>query len=103
MADSDHWTQDGAPPREVVSGSAVTTPSAADEFYSSALERIANSMLGLAVVLTIAAVLRYGWRVALGFACGCALAYLNFHWLKRVVSALADRASGAEKPRSGSG
>jgi hypothetical protein len=60
-------------------------------------------MIVLAVVFSAAAWLRLGWRIALGFACGCAIAYLNFHWLKRVVTALADRITEAGKPRSGKG
>jgi small-conductance mechanosensitive channel len=54
-------------------------------------------------VLSAAAWLRYGWRIALGFACGCAIAYLNFHWLERVVSALADRATQSAYKQSSSG
>ena len=53
-------------------------------------------MIVLAIVLSAAAWLRLGWRISLGFACGCAIAFLNFHWLKRVVSGLA----GPESPRS---
>ena len=60
-------------------------------------------MIALAIVFTFAAWLRLGWRIALGFACGCAIAYLNFHWLKRVVNVLADRITDAGKPRSGKG
>jgi hypothetical protein len=48
-------------------------------------------MLVLCCLLTTAAFLRYGWHTALGLACGCAVAYLNFHWLKRGVAGLADR------------
>jgi hypothetical protein len=75
----------------------------ADQFYSGALARISRFMIALAVVFTAAAWFRLGWRIALGFACGCAIAYLNFHWLKRVVGVLADRITEAGKPRSGSG
>ena len=64
-----------------------------ETFYSGALGRISRLMIVLAVALTAAGWWRYGWRVALGFACGCAVAYLNFHWLKRVIVALADRAA----------
>jgi hypothetical protein len=78
-------------------------PSAADEFYSGALQRISNFMIGLAVILSAIAWLRFGWRIALAFVCGCALAYLNFHWLKRVVNALAEKMSATEKPKSGRG
>lgn len=62
-----------------------------EAFYAGALERIRWFMLGLAAPFTIAAWLAFGWRPALGFGLGCAIAYLNFYWLKRVVSAMADR------------
>ena len=61
--------------------------SGAESFYSGALARIPHFMIALAVALSAAAWLRFGWRIALGFACGCAIAYLNFYWLERVVSA----------------
>ncbi len=72
-------------------------------FYSGALRRISRLMLVLAVVLSVAGWWRYGWRAALGFVCGCAVAYLNFHWLKRVVTALADRATEAGATQSNKG
>ena len=75
----------------------------ADHFYSGALERISNFMLGLAVVLSLGGCWRFGWRIALGFICGAALAYLNFHWLKRVVNALGERTVSPEKPKSSAG
>ena len=75
----------------------------ADAFYSGALDRIRRFMLGLALALTVAAWWRFGIRPALGFACGCAIAYLNFYWLKRVISALADRATGTATRQSGDG
>jgi ATP synthase I subunit len=74
-----------------------------ESFYSGALARISNSMVVLAVLFTCGSWVLYGWRVALGFACGCAIAYLNFHWLKRVVTALADRITEAGRPPSSKG
>ena len=38
--------------------------------------------------------------MALGLACGCAIAYLNFHWLKRGVEGLADRIVATGKSHS---
>ena len=75
----------------------------AESFYSGALGRIPHFMVALAVVLSAAGWLRFGWRIALGFACGCAIAYLNFHWLERVVSALADRATQTPYKQSSGG
>ncbi len=60
-------------------------------------------MLALAPVFTVAAWLRYGWRVALGLALGCAVSYINFYWLKRVVSAMADRITRTGRSESGKG
>jgi hypothetical protein len=67
--------------------------SRAEYFYSGAVARISRFMVALAIILSGAGWLHFGWRVVLGFACGCAIAYLNFYWLERVVSALADRAT----------
>jgi hypothetical protein len=78
----------------------ITNPN--EDFYSRALLRISRFMLVLALASSALGWWRYGWRVALGVAVGSAVAYLNFHWLKRVVSALADRATepGQEKQSS---
>ena len=74
---------------------------AAEAFYSGALDRITRLMLILSLAGLIAAQLAYGWRIALGLACGCAIAYLNFHWLKHAVSTLADKVTQSGKPTSG--
>ncbi|HWY54506.1 MAG TPA: ATP synthase subunit I [Terriglobales bacterium] len=74
-----------------------------DSFYSGALTRIPRFMVALGVLFSVGAWLRFGWRIALGFACGCAIAYLNFHWLGRVVSALADRATQSAYKQSSGG
>jgi hypothetical protein len=72
-------------------------------FYEAALTRIPRFMILLGLVFTLAAWLRFGWRVALGFACGCAVAYLNFYWLERVVSTLADRVTSSGQAQSSAG
>jgi hypothetical protein len=79
----------------------LTNEAESEAFYSGALGRISRFMLVLAVTLSAAADWRYGWRIALGFAFGCAVAYLNFYWLKRVVTALADRATQSGQAQSG--
>ena len=63
----------------------------AEAFYSGALDRIARMMVVLSVIAVAGIWLRFGWRIAAGFAAGAAIAYINFHWLKRAVIALADR------------
>ncbi len=80
-----------------------TATDAAETFYDGALERIRRFMLLLGTVLSLACWLRFGGRVALGFAGGCLIAYVNFYWLKRVVSGLADRATASGERVSGSG
>jgi len=77
--------------------------SRAESFYSGALTRIPRFMIALGFILSAAGWLRFGWRIALGFACGCAIAYLNFHWLERVVTALADRATQTAYKQSSGG
>ncbi|HLK33131.1 MAG TPA: ATP synthase subunit I [Terriglobales bacterium] len=68
-----------------------------DTFYDRVLPRIRRFMIVLAVLLTVFVLLRFGWKIALGFVVGCAIAYLNFYWLKRTVSALADRITATGK------
>lgn len=75
----------------------------ADHFYSGAYTRIIRFMLVLGIVATVAVLARFGLIVAAGFAVGCAIAFVNFHWLKRVVSALADRASSTGERQSSKG
>jgi len=80
-----------------------TTTDATEAVYSGALPRIQRCMLVLAALAPLAGWFWLGWRTALGLACGCAIAYLNFHWLKRGVEGLADRIVSAGKPKSGKG
>jgi small-conductance mechanosensitive channel len=76
---------------------------AAEHFYSGALHRIQRFMSVLAPLLVAAAWWKFGLRPAVGFAFGCAIAYINFHWLKRVIAGFADRATGAATSQSGQG
>jgi hypothetical protein len=71
--------------------------------YSGALKRIQRCMLVLAALLPWGAWWWFGGRTALGLVCGCAVAYLNFHWLKGGVEGLADRIVDAGKAQSGKG
>ena len=74
-----------------------------ETFYAQALTRIRNFMLVLGPILTVAALLRFGFRPALGFLLGCVISYLNFHWLKSGVSGLADKVTNTGKSQSGKG
>ena len=75
----------------------------AEDFYSGAYARIVRFMLALGAVATIALLARFGAIVASGFVVGCGIAVINFQWLKRVVSALADRATATGERQSSTG
>ena len=85
------------------SGESLTNQAQSEAFYAGALERIRRWMLLLALTSSVACCWRFGWRVALGFVCGGSVAYLNFHWLKRVVTTLGEGAAGSGRPQSSSG
>ena len=70
-------------------------------FYAGAITRITTYMPALAAVGAGLAWWRAGWQFAVGFLVGCAIAYVNFYWLKRVVSALADRVTSSGHGESG--
>ena len=84
-------------------GDESTIPPQAESFYSGAYTRIFRFMLGLGIIATVAVLARFGTIVAGGFVVGSAIAFVNFHWLKRVVSALADRASSTGEQQSSKG
>jgi hypothetical protein len=72
-----------------------------DSFYSHALTRISRSMLVLACMFVPLSLMSHGWRIALGVALGSAIAYINFHWLKRIVHRFAERATETGSSPSG--
>lgn len=78
-------------------------PPEAEDFYPRAYARIARLMLVIAVVAATALALALGWRVGAGFALGAAIAALNFYWLKRVVDALSEKATGKASSKPGPG
>lgn len=84
-------------------GTATAADVASESFYSGALRRIQRNMLVLAPVFTAGAWPLYGWRIALGLACGSAIAYLNFYWLEKVVGGLVDRITQSGKQQSSKG
>jgi hypothetical protein len=51
-------------------------------------------MLVLGIAALITGCIFFGWRVGLGFALGATIAYLNFHWLKKVVAGLTELTIG---------
>lgn len=84
-------------------GSTQGDAAKAEKFYSHALDRIGKFMLAVAPILIAAAWLKFGGRTAMGFALGCSIAYVNFFWLKRVITAFVDRATGTASDISGQG
>lgn len=61
-----------------------------EDWYARALERIKRFMTAVGVVALVTALITFGWRIALGFALGGVIAYINFHWLEKVVARLAE-------------
>lgn len=60
-------------------------------------------MLVLGITGGIIGEIFFGWRIALGVALGATIAYLNFHWLKKVVAGLAELTIGSGTPASSRG
>jgi ATP synthase I subunit len=60
-------------------------------------------MLVIGVIATAFVWAMIGWRFGVGVLIGCALAWVNFYWLKQAVSALADRATRSGRPQSSGG
>ncbi|HUK46183.1 MAG TPA: ATP synthase subunit I [Terriglobales bacterium] len=61
-----------------------------EDFQSRALDRIRKFMLVLGFSALVTAFTFFGWRIGIGFALGASIAYLNFHWLKKVVAGISD-------------
>ena len=72
-------------------------------FYAGALGRIRRCMLVLGAAGVVGVWLGVGWRFGAGLLVGCAIAYVNFHWLKKAVNALADRVTRTGQRGSSSG
>ena len=84
----------------------LTNPEAAtiaERFYAGALQRTRRFMTALAPLLLAAGWWRFGIRAAIGLAVGFLIAYINFYWLKRVISDFADRATGSPTTQSSDG
>lgn len=71
---------------------------AADLFYGEALDRIRRFMVAIAVVATVLTFAVWNWQIAAGVLLGCAVAWVNFVWLKQAVNALADRVTQSGRP-----
>ncbi|HZW79494.1 MAG TPA: ATP synthase subunit I [Candidatus Deferrimicrobiaceae bacterium] len=74
-----------------------------EHFFSGALDRIRRFMALLAPLVVVLAWMKFGLRTAGGLAFGCAIAYVNFFWLKRAIAGFVDRATGITTSQSGQG
>jgi hypothetical protein len=62
-------------------------------FYGRALARIQFLMVLLGGAGMVVAAVYGGWRWAAGYLLGAIASYVNFRWLKQIVSALSDAAT----------
>ena len=62
-------------------------------FYGRALARIQFLMVFLGGAGMVVAAVYGGWRWAAGYLLGAIASYVNFRWLKQIVSALSDAAT----------
>jgi hypothetical protein len=77
------------------------SPETANDSYSGVLERIYKFMLVLGAAAIGTAFAMLGWRIAVGFAVGGAVSFLNFYWLKKVVAGVAAAAVRSGTAASG--
>ena len=68
------------------------------DFYRSAVNRILRFMVWLSFGGTVIAALWRGWKWGAGFAVGAGIAWVNFHFLKRLTDAIGS--SGGQPPRT---
>jgi hypothetical protein len=73
----------------------------AEALYAGALNRITAAMPVLGTLGTAILWWSRGGLVALGFVAGCAISYVNFYWLKRVVNTLVERAVNSREGEGG--
>jgi hypothetical protein len=70
--------------------------------YTGSERRIEYVTLGIGMAAAAVTGPLWGWRVGLGVACGAALSWINYRWMKQGIDALAEIArpqQGAEKVR----
>jgi len=79
------------------------TPSGADQFYDRALERIRKFMLTLAALGLLACIALFRWPVAVGFAAGATISYVNHRWLERAIGAIGERIASGQSRERGTG
>ena len=75
----------------------------AESFFADALRRIRLIAVVIAAVGAITVWARFGTAIGLGFLVGCAISYVNFIWLERVINELGNRVLQTGSARSGRG
>jgi hypothetical protein len=65
--------------------------------YESAIQRIVRISVVLGVLGTVATLVRFGPRVALGFFVGAALSFVNLRWWTAVANAIGGSASTSQR------
>ena len=90
------------PPAEEVLEQVPVDPEA-EAFLSGAYRRISRMIVVVAVLSSPLLAWRFGWKFGLGFLAGCAAAYLNFAWLRRVVDGIVDKIASGKNAPSGAG
>src|SRR5262245_2299052 len=65
-----------------------------ENYLARAVGRMHVSMAVMSVAGVLALLVWRGWRWGLGFALGAIASWLNFRWLKKLVEALGQAASG---------
>lgn len=76
-------------------------PPAVDGLLDGAVERIRKYIFWGSVAGLIFCLARYRWPVAIGFALGAAVSYINHGWLGSVVNALGERITTGESRERG--
>jgi len=76
---------------------------AGDSFFAGALRRIRRIAVVIGVVAAAIIWFVYGTAIGLGFIVGCAISYVNFLWLERVINELGNRVAETGQTGGGSG
>jgi hypothetical protein len=89
------------PEEEDIASKSRSNSNSEDDFYARTIERVQRIMIVIGIAALVTAQIYFGWRISLGVAVGCVIGYLNFHWLKTVVTGVADLAAQSGIPTSG--
>src|ERR1700731_2512770 len=78
-------------------------PPPAADFYARTIDRVQRVMIVIAVAASATAQAYLGWPISLGVLLGWIIGYVNFRWLKSVVSGLAELTVQSGTPASSRG